>query len=62
VDEERAAQLRKEARILFQIRNAALERVQAGDEAATPLLVAVDELIVEREMESEQALRRSTDR
>jgi hypothetical protein len=52
VDEERAAQLREEARILFNLRNEALERIQAGDERAETLLVAVDELIGELELET----------
>jgi hypothetical protein len=56
VDEEQAARLREEARILFKIRNAALERVEAGNERALPMLKAVNDLVVERGLESEAAL------
>jgi hypothetical protein len=37
---------------LFNLRNEALERIQAGDERAETLLVAVDELIGELELET----------
>jgi hypothetical protein len=57
VDEERAAALREEARILFQLRNMAAERVAAGDDRAEALLAAVTDLIADRERESEEALR-----
>lgn len=56
MDEEQTARLREEARILFEIRNAALERVEAGDEKALPMLTAANELVVERGLESEAAL------
>lgn len=56
VDEERAAALREEARILFQIRNMAAERVAAGDDRAKALLAAVTDLIADRERESQAAL------
>ena len=56
MDEEQSARLREEARILFEIRNAAQERVEAGDERALPMLTAATDLIVERRLESEAAL------
>jgi hypothetical protein len=52
VDEERAARVREEARILFGLRNHALDLIAAGDERAETLLAAVDSLLGERELEA----------
>jgi hypothetical protein len=56
MDEVRAARLREEARILFRLRNAAIERLEAGNTRAEPMLRAVTELIAQREAETEAAL------
>ena len=45
---DRDARLREELETLFELRKEALERVEAGDEAAVVLLTAVGDLIIER--------------
>jgi len=51
VDAELYARLREEVRVLVTLRNEAVERVEAGDEAAVPWLMAVGQLIIDRDRE-----------